>query len=296
VNDKRPIKAISLIGVKPNLDIGPLPWTEWVRPEQLYVNESYQRNLSERSITLIRKIISGWEFARSKPPIVAPMGEDAKGQRIFDVIDGQHTAIAAASHPQVGFILVQVNPITERAKMAAAFVGHNRDRLGVTATQMHYAAIAAGDEDALTIEQVCARAGIKVLRTQPGAGYFKPRTTMAVRVIKLLCDRRGAMGARRVLQILADAGCAPILASQIRAVEILLFEPPYRGTLNEEDLTSVIMNIGPQAEQDVKEYAVQHKIAIYQAFAQYWARRAPLRRFQAPSGLAKTHLTSSRTA
>jgi hypothetical protein len=95
------------------------------------------------------------------------------------------------------------------------------------------------------------------------------------------------MGARRTLEVLAKAEYAPILASHIRAVELLLFEPPYRGTLSEDDLTSVIMSIGPQAEQDVKAFAASNGIAIYQAFAQYWARHAPLRRLAASTHLAK---------
>lgn len=86
------------------------------------------------------------------------------------MIDGQHTAIAAASHPDIALIPVMVVEAVDQAERAGAFIGHNRDRLNITPMQMHYAAVAAGDEDALTVEQVCARAGVKILRLRADGG------------------------------------------------------------------------------------------------------------------------------
>jgi hypothetical protein len=41
-----------------------------VDPADLYVDESYQRDVSERGIKLIRKIVQGWSWAEYKPPVV----------------------------------------------------------------------------------------------------------------------------------------------------------------------------------------------------------------------------------
>ena len=99
------------------------------------------------------------------------------------VVDGQHTAIAAAMHPDVSEIPIMIVPADSRAAQANAFVGHNRDRLNITPMQMHFAALAAGDEDAMTIDQVCQRAGVKMLRTPPAANVYRPAETVAVNAI-----------------------------------------------------------------------------------------------------------------
>ncbi len=63
-----------------------------VKPSTLLVDERYQRGLSERSIKLIRKIVSEWDWRAFKPPVVVDVGAG------LEVIDGQHTAIGAATH------------------------------------------------------------------------------------------------------------------------------------------------------------------------------------------------------
>src|SRR4051812_39902397 len=75
---------------------------EDVDPTRLYVDDQYQRALSRKSHALIRKIVANWDWGRFKPPVVA---EEEYG---FDVIDGQHTAIAAASHPGITKIPVMI--------------------------------------------------------------------------------------------------------------------------------------------------------------------------------------------
>src|SRR5262245_49208195 len=81
------------------------PTFEWASPGDLWVEETYQRNLSERSISLIRKIVANWSWAGIKPPICA---RDEDGRLV--VVDGQHTAIAAASHGGIPSIPIMIVP------------------------------------------------------------------------------------------------------------------------------------------------------------------------------------------
>lgn len=247
-------------GVEPNAITTAEPRFEWVDPRSLLVDEAYQRNLSERSVSLIRKIVGSWDWARFKPPVVADQGDG-----VFEVIDGQHTAIAAASHPTIERIPVMIVEALDQAARASAFVGHNRDRIALTVTQMHAAAVAAGDEDAVTLEQVCERAGVRVLKNPPGNGAFKPRETLAVSSIKALINRRGAMRARQVLQVLAEAECAPISASGIKAVEMLLHDQEYAGQVVAADLTTTIRAMGAAAEQEAKVFAAAHNVPLWRA-------------------------------
>lgn len=256
---KRPVKAIGMIGVEPKLADGALPEFRQVTPSELLVDEAYQRGISERSVTLIRKIVGDWDWRRFKPPVVAETPEG------LEVIDGQHTAIAAASHPMITTIPVMVVAASEREGRAKAFVAHNRDRINITPTQLHNAAVAAGDEDAMTVSQVCDRAGVTILRNPPPQGVFKPGETVAVSTVRAMVNRRGAMKARIILQALAEAKCAPVSAAHVKAVEMLLHEDGYAGEVEAADITTAIIAMGDEAEQEARVFSAAHKVPLWRA-------------------------------
>ena len=246
---------------------GAAPAVQWVSPTDLFVDETYQRNLSKRSILLIKRIVGAWDWRRFKPPIVA------KTDVGFEVIDGQHTAIAAATHPDIALIPVMVVSADERATRAGAFIGHNRDRIAITSTQMYFAALTAGDEDARTIEQVCHRAGVTILKYPPPNGYFEPGQTVAVTAIARLVERRGAMKARQVLEVLRLAEMAPVSAAAIRASELLLFDPEFAGEIEPGEITMTLMALAESADHEAKLFAATHKIPYWRALASVIFRR-----------------------
>lgn len=265
----RKIKAMAIPGIEPGgADMAP-PEVKTIDPTTLLVDETYQRNLSERSVSLIRKIVADWDWRRFKPPVVV------KTKDGLHVLDGQHTAIAAATHPKIKTIPVMLVEAPEMADRAKAFLGHNRDRINVTPTQMFAAAVAAGDPDAVTVAQVCERAGIRILKNPPGNADFKPRDTMAVACITALINRRGAMLARQILDVLAAANCAPITAAQIKAVEQLLKDPEYAGQISGADLTTTIIAMRVNAEQEARVFAAAHDIPIWRALAITWFKGRP---------------------
>lgn len=228
-------------------------------PAALVVEETYQRNLSERSISLIRKIVSGWDWRRFKPPVVVQI------DGLYHVIDGQHTAIAAVTHPGIESIPVMVVEAPEIVDRALAFVGHNRDRITVTGLQLHTAMLAAGDEDAQTIEQVCKRAGVRLLRFPPA--QYQPGDTMALASIRALINRHGAAKARQALQVLAEAKMAPIQADFIKAVAELMFADAYAGQIKPEDLATVIRGISGPAQVEARQLSLAKKLPFWRALA-----------------------------
>lgn len=264
----RPISAMALPNVEPGTPPTAAPEFVWVDPAELLVDGVYQRELSRSSVALISKIITGWDWARFKPPVVAQTDEG------MEVIDGQHTAIAAASHPGIASIPVMVVRAAEVSDRARAFVGHNRDRLMLSQVQIHYANVAAGDEDALTIQQVCDRAGVTMLRYPSGNGEFKPGETLAIAAIRALVNRRGAMRARIVLQVLAEAHCAPVRSDGIKAVDELLNGAEYKGQVEPADLTSAVMNLGAQAEQEARIFAAAHNVSVWRGLTVIWFKGA----------------------
>ena len=263
---KRAIASLAMPGLEPATALTERPGFRWVSPTTLLVDEAYQRNLSEKSVTLIRRIVADFDWRRFKPPIVV---DTAAG---LEVIDGQHTAIAAASHPGISEIPVMIVEAKEVADRARAFLGHNRDRLTVTPMQMHFAALAAKDPDACDIDQVCARAGIRVLRYPPGQGVFKARETLAIGSIGALIRNKGVMRARQILEVLSAAECAPIRAEAIRAATFLMTEKEYAGAFVDESLSLTIRTMGEDAYRQAKIFAAEHKVPAWRGLAVTWFR------------------------
>lgn len=267
-SDLRPVEAISLSG----LDIGEPengePICERVDPKSLFIDPSYQRSIGERGLTQIRRILEGWDRNRFKPPICAYA--EHGGETVLKVLDGQHTAIAAASHPGIDMIPVMICEARETSAQAAAFVGQNTQRLNVTPLQLHQAALVAQDEDALTIDQVCTKAGVRVL--QYSVKNFEPGDTVAINAIAKLVDNRGAMKARIILEVLAKAKMAPILAPQIKAVELLLTDDEYRHAITPEALTEAIAGSWLVDHDEGKRISLSHKWPFWKALAIHWFR------------------------
>lgn len=265
----RPITAINCAGLTPSTPSSSGPIFEWVNPADLLVNEAYQRDLAERSIKLIRRIVQGWDWTKFKPPVCS-LGDDG-----MEVIDGQHTAIAAATHPRIDKIPVMIVETETVHDRAAAFIGQNMDRLGVTKMQLHKAAVAAGDEDALTIEQVCGRAGVTLHASRPHR--WKVGDSMAVAAIGALISRRHAAGARRVLDVLVQAEAAPVTANAIRAAEMILFDPDYADA-DEDNLADTIRGLGAAAEREAATHALAHRIPVWRALGIVWFRKCRKKR------------------
>lgn len=247
----RPISALKLPDLAPSVITSDPPEVRTAAPTDLYVDERYQRSLSERSMKLIRKIVTEWSWTAYKPPVAV----EVDGR--LEVIDGQHTAIAAATHGGIDSLPILVVKAESQASRASAFVRHNRDRIQVTATQLHVAMVAAGDEDALTVEQVCERAGIKVLRHPPALARFEPGETLAISTIKMLVTRRYAAGARKVLDVCRASGAAPVPAHMIKAVEHLLFSKEYQEDIDAERIGLVISARGAELEKEAKRFAIE---------------------------------------
>jgi hypothetical protein len=215
-----PLPRESLRGLQPAKVQGGAPTVEWVDPRDLFVEESYQREVGEKGVRLIRRIYSTFSWARYKFPVCVRMKE-------FDAlvcVDGQHTAIACASHPSLGRIPVMVVHGASAADRASAFVGHNRDRVALTPVAIFHAELAAGDDPvAQAVLEACRRAGAEVLdksinlrqRTEVGA-------TIAVGALKSVARRRGADHLTRVLRVLVEAGRGPIKAAEIVATDVIL--------------------------------------------------------------------------
>ena len=263
----RQIKPLSLVGIKPNELVGKIPEFRWIDPNKLFIEEKYQRNISQRSIVLIRKSITDWSWLKMKPPICS-VNEDGK----IVIIDGQHTAIAGASHPRVKKILIVVVDAKNISERAEAFLGHNKDRIQITSMQMFYASLVAGDPISIKVKSVCDKAKVNICKTQPYK--WEVGDTVAIVCIKRLVAEIGEEKSFNVLKILRDARRAPVVQIEITAVKLLLYPKNGISQVNQFDLSTVIM------EKDQKEWlgkaqirSAQQKIKTTDALSIIWKER-----------------------
>lgn len=272
----RPLARESLRGVEPSLVGNRLPKFEWVDPRTLYVEESYQRGFGDRGVNLVRRIVAKFNWSRFKPPVCVRIKESGN---VLVVIDGQHTAISAASHAGVPKIPVMVVDADDVQARASAFVGHNRDRLGLTQMAIHHAEVASGDEAALVIERACRAAGATIL---PGAvstkdGATAVGATMAVGTIRALAKRHGEEVTAEVLSLLVKARRAPIKAAEIAAVAMILAAVAPEDKISHRLRTAVESKSADQWEAIAKTAAADTGESLSAALASAWCRAIGLR-------------------
>jgi len=283
----RPIEPIAIPGVTPGGTPRAYPIFEDVDPRTLLVDEGYQRDSSERSMKLVRKIVAGWDWAKFKAP-VAVMTDAG-----LELIDGQHTAIAAATHPDIVKIPIMIVEAPIRAERAAAFIGHNKDRVAVTTAQIHVAAIAAGDAEAVAIEAVCAAAGVRTLRAP--SKDPRPGETMAIAAIGSVIRGREKVGAIRVLKVAVDAKIAPLTQIEIKAIDLLLYGGEYQGQISDATLVTTISGMGRKAYSEANVFRAAHPTTpLWKALAITWFKnRRATKSYQNSDNSPSTRSASS---
>lgn len=264
----RKIEPIDLDGIITKLPGGQRPQLIWRDPRSLLVDETYQRGLSKESFKLIRRMAAQFSWERMKPPVVVDAGAGA-----LHVIDGQHTAVAAASIglPEIPLFLVAGGDSQSRA---AAFVGHNTDRLRVAPITVYRALLAANDPDAMDVANVCRRAGVRI-RNLNAASVVAEGDTMAIGTVRALIKRLGVRKARAVLEVLVKGHVAPISGHEILAADKVMHKLVPGCEI--EALAAVVRAGGQDAFLSAKTRATQDKRPVRDVLAERWAKSLELR-------------------
>ena len=249
-------------------DPGEVPVLDWLDPELIDADPLYQRPLDDGRVDAILKAFK-W---RSFGAIVVVPQADGK----YHATDGQHRLEAAKRHPNVTHVPAVIVKADDVQSEASIFVEINKNRKNVSALELFFAGLAADDDDALTIHQVCQRAGVRIPK-YPSAGY-KPGDCISIAAIQSVINKRGAMRARQYLEILARAYLAPITATHIKAVEHLLTADEFGGQVEAEDLTATILAHGAMAEAEAKRFAATHGCPVWKGLSSTWFQKARKRR------------------
>ena len=198
-----PLSRESLRGIEQSPIIGHPPVIEWINPRELYIEESYQRDVGENGTALIRKIVKEFSWHKFKTPIGFRAPEF---DGVIVVVDGQHTSIASATRG-IERIPVAVYENATEAERAAAFVAHNRDKIALTTQAIFKADLAAGDALAVAANRACEAAGAKILTQTISLALARPvGETMAVGTIRSIVKKLGEEHLTRTMKVLVAAG------------------------------------------------------------------------------------------
>ena len=238
-------------------------------PRDIWIDGRYQRNLSARSIRLIAKIVSGWDWTKYKPPVVTL---DSSGR--YMAVDGQHTLIAASMHPDISTVpcsLVEIGATSDQAK---AFIGHNRDRIAVPPLDLWHANIQAGDENCIAVSQIFVEHGIEVVRSGASNALLAVNQTMAAHSAVELYVRLGTDRFTALIAFIADCGFTPIRIDHFHAVSHLLYPANPSDVVLVEPVKMLALirsfnHIESLAEAR-KIAATYGKMPIWRALAQYY--------------------------
>lgn len=238
--DLRRVHPLKLTNVKPMIvPANREPECRMVAPTDLLIEESYQRGLSGKSLKLIRKIVAGWDWAKFKPPVCA---EDEGG--LF-VIDGQHTAIAAASHPSILRIPVMVVSRDRIEDRAEAFVSQNTERVVMSPLQIFHAEVVANDKAAIEILKSAIRNGANIPRSIPVKGKSQPGDLVSVSAVRRVYSADGIDKLDRVIKIAVASGVHPINSTLIYALQYIVKGGPFEDAQQaaDEDIARAIAAI-----------------------------------------------------
>lgn len=213
----RPVAPIRAPDISPAV-LGGKPELTWLPLSALVINDEYQRHISEKSIYLIRRMIGNFDWGRVKALSVV----EVEGG-LFEVIDGQHTAIAAASHGGIEALPCLVTRGKDVTERAADFVSLNRDRLSMTPMQVFFAELAAGDEIVTDVMQGMASAGARILKQPPPFGRYQVGDAVCIAALKRLAAEGGPAYVKRVASICVAAKVAPIKAATVKAIQRLIW-------------------------------------------------------------------------
>ncbi len=179
--------------------VGEPPAVQFIAPDRLKVDATYQRSLDGRaSQKLVAAIAARWDWRLCVPLLVA-----ARGRDLF-IIDGQHRWVAAQERGDIPFLPCAVGQYDSAAEEAALFVAANRRRVAVNRLDLFRAALAGGDPASVTIAALLHAAGLS-LGEHASSKSLLPGQVSSTAILYHSLDKKGAEAFGRELAIIGSA-------------------------------------------------------------------------------------------
>lgn len=191
--------------------VGKPPVIEWIAPEELDVDDTYQRDIEGvASQALIVDIATAWDW-RLCVSLICSRRADGK----VYVIDGQHRKeggqLRNRLFREAGMFEGFINhlPCTVHSGLtpeqeAELFVRANKARRPVQRLDQYHAALAAGDPKTLELNALIVEAGLRVGRNQAWQ-MIKPGEVVFVGAVQRVARAHGRGLAVNALKLIAEA-------------------------------------------------------------------------------------------
>lgn len=216
-----------------NIDASEKPKLFWIGIASLRVDHRYQRRIIGRtSEKNVIKIALEFSWSKFAPVVVAEVEEG-----LFAIIDGQHRVTAAALRG-----IRDVPCLIHQADLAAqanAFAAINGTVTAMSTMQLHAARVAAGDAAAVLLRDVCAEAGVEIMRYPVPACDMKVGQTLAASTLARQLARYGSktlVAALKCITRTGDGHIGMVRAPVVEALCAILDIEPDWG----EDLDALI--------------------------------------------------------
>jgi hypothetical protein len=146
---------------------------QWIATEKFVVDDTYQREIGRRGRENVQHIAEHFDWSKFAPVIVAPVEGG-----YYAIVDGQHRTTAAMLR---GIELIPCQVVqADRTQQAAAYAAVNGNITKTTPQQLFHARLAAGEAEALEIAEICAAAGVRIVRKNLVLAQMKTGETQAV--------------------------------------------------------------------------------------------------------------------
>lgn len=238
-----------------NPPLGTPPVLEWVAPASLAVDASYQRSTeNETSRTLIRKIARFWDWS-----LCQPLAATRRADGSLFVVDGQHRLAAAVLRGDIPHLPCVISRYASLSDEAAAFVSINQQRKPLGKVDLFRAALAAGDNEAASIDCLIAGAGLTIA---PHSNYtaWKPGMLFCVPGIQRAYRSIGAKATASALLLLARAFEGQVLQFAGQMLEGLFGFAADEATLPDYDADRMVAALAKRSQSDWVDRATRRRL------------------------------------
>lgn len=178
------------------IDMGAKPALMWIPVKSLHINDVYQRSISTgRGQSVIREIVASFRW-----PLFGVLMVTQRKEGGYWVIDGQHR-MNAAKHAGIDKVPCMLIVGLDTRDQAKIFTGINARRVNMSVQALHHAKVAAGEEDAVALQEACIEADVVILPYPKAAGQgLKPNETLMVTNLRCALKKLGREGFVEVLK------------------------------------------------------------------------------------------------
>ena len=137
---------------------------QMLHKDVLKIHPAYQRDVLPEKV---KAITAAWSWLSLGALVVGKRGGE------FWVIDGQHRALAAKRRSDITHLPCVVFETADVKTEARGFLDLNTGRKPVTAVSKQKAMVAAGDEVAAYVQQMCDELGLEIKQSVQSTGQLK---------------------------------------------------------------------------------------------------------------------------